>query len=335
MKRDKTQEDFRYIFAGEEMSAEQAAQVAQRLTTQPNDLRARLMMLGYYQSTSNATPSINDQFQHALWMIDNHPAHYVSQYIHWAGHSSDWTPAMSQQASKHWHAQLRKHPKNSRVVAYAAEFFDDQDKAVAESLLKKAARLDPNWVVPVRRLAQTYRAKAIRAKTKANRIAFARLAIRWAEKAFALHDTRGERVGMLTEFTHVAIRYGHLSAARKYVKRLEYYGTIMPLWNQYSLLYSLWLAFIDDKPRSALFRLKALVESFEAEPTHVSASTVSAALITDLLERGQHQDVEKFIEFMIPVTADKVRQELYQAWLLQIRRGAKPKIEWPSKAPTT
>jgi hypothetical protein len=142
---------------GYDISADQASQLEESLTRDPNDLAAWAQLLGFYFAAggrhSQVSPEVARQarLRHILWLVQNHPE------LELAGLSpATIDPTGDPLADREgyekvkalWLEQTEKHKDNPEVLANASWFFKLPDKPIAAQLLKRAQTVDPgnrNW----------------------------------------------------------------------------------------------------------------------------------------------------------------------------------------------
>lgn len=322
-----TEADWSYIFAGREMSAADAKRNEMTLKSDPNNLACRLMLLGFYGQRSGDQEKY---FNHMLWMIEERPGDYVSFYL---GHEYNsraliWTKARVRKASDCWEAQVKKHFNDARVLCNAGSFFRWHDQPKSEKLYRRAKKMDTALALPARRLAYQYRFLASKA-SKEEQAKLVRLALREADDALKRRDSRGEKIGIMTEFAPTAIKFGHLEQARRYAKRLQYYGTGFYLWSQYAYLYLAWIDLRERRYRGLRFKLKRLRELFRAEPSHVASCNAALSLVNDALGLGEEpiaQEILQVLVFGSRSQDDKEKKVELEEWLRAIKTKRKPEL---------
>ena len=116
-----------------------ATRLEQQLVSNPDDLETRSKLIAYYFMENIREPRLG----HILWMIQNHPESELT-----AMNSSGISPLPNslnsnsdyQTAASTWLQQAAIHPKDSKVLANAAQFFAQPggDWSEAERLLKQS-----------------------------------------------------------------------------------------------------------------------------------------------------------------------------------------------------
>ena len=103
-----------------------AQQIEQQLTRDPEDLVARVKLIAYY--FMNAIP--HPRLEHIFWLIEHHPeSELVFSYP--ATISTGDSPLSSQadyeRAKALWLEQAARHPRDTAVMAHAAQFVQQSD----------------------------------------------------------------------------------------------------------------------------------------------------------------------------------------------------------------
>jgi hypothetical protein len=127
--------------AARDMTDEQADQLEQRVTLNPEDFDARWQLVTYYRTSANVAwdRKVPGLRRHALWLIEHHPQHEVE------------APTLSLQsdpegftaAKKLWQAHLAGPDVTPFLVYRAARFFAPHDKPYAEQLILRGMAMDP------------------------------------------------------------------------------------------------------------------------------------------------------------------------------------------------
>jgi plasmid stabilization system protein ParE len=321
-----TSDDFRFIFAGAKMTPLDAKLREKAIQSNPDDWESRLTLLGFY----GKRPTKQEKyFQHMLWMIDTRSSDYVSNYMGHEYHSRAliWNKSREHEASARWSRQVRKHPDDSRVLCNAASFFEKFNSTTSERLYKRAKKVDVTFAKPARMLAYEYRYRAWSGPQR-DRARLVRLALKEADEALQRGEGLGERVGLLTEFTPTAIKFGYLEQARKFAKRLQYYGKDSSLWNQYAYLFLAWLDFRENRNRALNFKLKRLQSLFEEYPTHVASCHAARSFVNDVLDSELRGTAQNLLRVLISGTDDQKEKKELEKWLIAItdQRNAKLKL---------
>lgn len=134
---------------GSRSSPEQAAVQEQRLRKRPNDPEAHARLSGYYMARylEGCLPEDAASLRvHSLWLIEHYPGVLLVGVSNVAfspkRNGGDTEPLL--EAEGLWLEQIDRHPKDTRVLANAADFFcyaaDDLPQAI--DLMKRCVALD-------------------------------------------------------------------------------------------------------------------------------------------------------------------------------------------------
>ncbi len=312
---DGSKNDWFFILSGQSISRKESLRAEKLLLSDPDNLSKRLVLLGFYGSRAEQQEAY---FKHMLWMVENRPSDYVCAQLGHEHHARElaWTAARIKKASKLWDLQISKHDSNWRVHLNASNFFRFHDKTKSEELLTRAKYLRQNRALASRKLAYHFRSKASAQNQESTKLI--QLALAEAKESLKGRDSLGERVGLLIEFTPTAIKAGDLETARKFARRLKYYGTEFYLWKQYAYLYLAWLDLLEKRFRGLRFKLKTLQQSFRRKPTHVACSKSAFAFVNDALAMGEMETARDILKILISAAREpdqKEKQAKLKAWL--------------------
>lgn len=325
-----TERDWAYISFGETMSAALASKLEKDLESDPMNLASRLSLLGYY----GCRKSIQEKYyDHMLWMIDERPGDYLSSYMGNEHHSRAfvWKDYQIREASIRWKRQVRKYPQNVEVLCNAASFFEWHHWPTSEKLYKKAKKVDPRISKPARQLAYQYRYLASIAPDNECTI-LVRKALREADEAIERREKfRGDRIGVLEDFAPLAIKFGYYKQARKFAKRLQYYGeTAFVLWEQEAFLYLAWLDLLEERWRGINFKLERLKDAFEEQPSCVASSNAAVSFVADAIHAGEEHLAIYALKILIRGSShNENRKECaeLQEWCTAISENRNPKLQ--------
>ena len=132
---------------GQDLSAEGADALEQRVYDAPEDLASRTQLLGYYFKTrvgpgggDSSIGAAEAAERHALWVVENAPWSETATFAEHAIESGD----ARRQAAALWAQHLRTHREAPRVLTNAASFFTLSDGPRAVGVLEAGARLEPD-----------------------------------------------------------------------------------------------------------------------------------------------------------------------------------------------
>ena len=153
---------------GGKLSRKQATLLEQQVDAEPNDVKSRVSLLGYYHRSSGLS------WSGVLWSAFRgnsiHQRRYVDLITWFVEHRSQsieaglpemypplgFDESVSKTLKELWEKQIAKSPTNVVVLCNAASFFYHTDKVVSEELLRSAQELDPDNAYLAGRLSQLY-----------------------------------------------------------------------------------------------------------------------------------------------------------------------------------
>lgn len=149
-----------WYLAGTRLDADAVIALEKRVESNPNDLEVRVNILGFYCSKRALKESARAAMQpHILWIIRNAPDSVVAGTPE-AQIIKSIDPVRYNEAKNAWNEQVAKQPNNPRILGNSAAFFLLNDRSLAETLLRKAQKLDPKNSEWSQRLGQLFTLKA-------------------------------------------------------------------------------------------------------------------------------------------------------------------------------
>jgi len=136
---------------GHALSRGDAEGLESLLNNSPDDIAARIKVLGFYFRGAAMTflghdATVEARRRHILWLIEHHPESEATDLseatIDPAGHSLA-DPIGYEQASALWIEEARRHQESAAVLSHAAKFFQLSNKERAISLLRQAQHAAP------------------------------------------------------------------------------------------------------------------------------------------------------------------------------------------------
>lgn len=330
-----TSVDYRYVFAGSELSDTEAKGEEAKLLANPKRLSSILLLIGYYGVRRQRQREL---FALIVWMINNRPGDYICYYLghDYSTRALKWSSSKKQLIAEAWHSQVRKHPKDAMVLCNAASFFGYlKNRTVSEKYFKRAKRLDKTVALPARNLAYLYRSCANEAASE-ERERFVLLALEEADEAFYRRELRGERVSLIQQSTQMAIKFGHLDYAQKFVRRLRPYTGIYEFWDQYFYLYLAWIAMKTGNQTKFEKYLADLGSSFKRNKSHVATSGAGISFLREVLKTKNEELAKKVFTILITGAKKPDAKAELKAWSKAFLSGRKPILnslktayEWP------
>jgi len=133
---------------GVRLTAEEVQLLEKQLSGNPDDIVSRTKLLGYYFGKQHQDQSARQvREKHILWLIINAPESEVLGTAVGTLHATLNKEAYTQ-GKEAWISQLKKKPKNLKLLEHSVNFFRLQDRELAKKYLKAARSLDldnPKW----------------------------------------------------------------------------------------------------------------------------------------------------------------------------------------------
>lgn len=325
---DGSEDDWRYISAGADISAEMAAKLEARLLAADDDLAARLWLLGYYRRLSQTKEDICTSMTHLIWMVENRPQDDCCYYLQLG---DGYTPKQFGAYREAWLKQTEINPDDDQIIGNAANAISDRDKELAKELFRQSQNLNPKEPKWTRRLAQMYRYEAMNGP-HLYRTQCAQQAVIETEKYLKLKDVRGEHTGILELMPPMAIEFGYLNEARKWSKELLDFGRhcVFQVWAQKAYLHLARIELAENKPRRAHAWLNKAIDSIRSDelPTYLAEEDRMMVLLNELLKRGDREIVIDALKVCARKCSEDKREQM-KAWHKQAQQGETPKLEWP------
>jgi len=203
-------DDSKLLMKGHKLSRKEVSQITKQLQKNPDNIRARLLLLGFYES-----PRRMDKYYELLnWIIDNQPRRAMLQHV---GVSVTKTEAY-RLSKRHWLRQLRLNPDDITILCNIANFCQICDQKDSVKYLRRAVELQPNSEELVRQLAHAYKLML-----SDHSRAIPRRAVDQMIRAVELYEQRTDEHSYLLQyfdfevrdFATIALRFGLLSEARR------------------------------------------------------------------------------------------------------------------------
>jgi len=204
----------RSAMAGRKLSEEAVRNLESGLEAAPDDVEARAKLLGYYLLRSYGSAEAKEARQrHTLWLINNRPDAPVlgSPYTQLDATLDGSAFTEGKQA---WLNQVAREPENAAILGKAAAYLLFEDRALAESLYKRAEAAEPQNPVWPDRLGHMYSLGLAR-KTGEEKQESAKAALAAYERSLQHLKDGGN---LLQEAARAAFEAGDLAKARGYAE---------------------------------------------------------------------------------------------------------------------
>lgn len=202
---------------GRGLNLEQVAALEEKLVSDPNDIKSRMQLLGYYgppRSLSDDSAKAEKR-RHVLWLIRNaaesevlgHPEARINHILDPEGYS---------EVKKAWMDQIEDQPESAVLLGNAAEFFLFGDRRTSIKFLKRAQSLDPSNPKWPKELGNTY-GLAAHLGSGASDQKTSEKELEQLGKAYELSGESG-RDSLLEDLAKAAFAADQLDKAREYAE---------------------------------------------------------------------------------------------------------------------
>ena len=130
---------------GAEWTDRNAAETESFLDVEPEDCKARVGALGYYETRQWDSPEVrNTRRRHLIWLVTNLSEHpFLCRGLFSV--NRDLEPELYRELCKLWESAVSKNSDSTQLLLNAACFWMRNDLEYAEELLAKAAKISPTY----------------------------------------------------------------------------------------------------------------------------------------------------------------------------------------------
>lgn len=199
---------------GYRLSEQEALEMQAKLEEDPEDLVSRLKLMSYYSHRSLLNRDAREpQLKLLRWFLKNYPedAGDSSMGIH-----GSIQPEAYVEIKQKWLALLKQYPNNTKIIDNAAKFVLLADRDLAEKLLKKAKKLEPEDPKWANKLGHSYELRLIRERNKPKREEWGAKALEQYELAMELTGEPQDLDRLRTSAAKAAMKGGLLRKAKTY-----------------------------------------------------------------------------------------------------------------------
>ena len=130
--------------AGRDMGAAEARQLESVLEANPEDLDARVKLIGFHFGKDIWNRQRREQLcKHIFWLVQNCPHHEILKHPEARPHFYSVQDELYERGKQLWNEQVSKHSDSAVVLVNASRFFNHSDWDRAISLLEASLELDP------------------------------------------------------------------------------------------------------------------------------------------------------------------------------------------------
>ncbi|MDE0691418.1 MAG: hypothetical protein OXI55_04145 [Gammaproteobacteria bacterium] len=309
---------YRDIQAGQQLTAEDVANLEDVLLADPYATEARVRLIGYHwQRIWGNDDSRRRHSDLTLWMVRNSPRHALFEMAY-GRIDRQTSPESFQQTREAWLAHLEAQPEDPVLLGNAADFLLMEDRPLAMSLLHTAQAVDPanaDWpgkIGHLTRLGSTTQAAAAEA-------------LPHFERAYTLSDNPYARERHLVSVVRTAYEAGRFDLARTYASEA------LPVPDPERM------GDLHHHAHTVLGRLALREGDVGRAGDHLlaSADTVGSPVLSsfgpnmrlagELLDHGEDDVVLRYLDACGEFWSD-TRGRL-QRWTAEIREGGKPDFD--------
>ena len=313
-----SQDLFEEAMRGIDLNTAQAEGVERQLAQNPQDLKLRAQLLGFYSRHPDAAPA--RQTEHVLWFIRNAPEADLLE-----GPEGEilpmYNPEGYEEGKEAWLRQIGKEPTNAVFLKHATSFLSFADPALSSELLKRGEELDPSNPYWAEQLGRQRWLDALNPR-EGRDPAKAALALKDFERAYELSGARG-RAYLLPKLGMAAFVVGEVDKARTFAEAML--EGVRDDWNEedrihYGNLILGRIALSDGDLGEAGRRLVAAART-PGSPVLMSFGP-DMALAEALLKRGETQSVLHYLELCLDFW--EMGQDRLKNWIALIEAGRTP-----------
>ncbi len=206
----------RVCHAAVSMSSDAASRAEALLETSPDDLEARVQLIGYYFLSSEPAAQAKRN-AHIHWLISHHPEVGLSAY---ARIIEDMWPEAYEEGKRRWQLVVAERPDDTAVLKNASTFLFLFDPALAEEMVRRGAVLEPDEADWHTSLARLRMLAARGAESDADRLALAREGLAEYDNALELETHPLGRYGLRISVAEAAYEAGERARAAEVAARV-------------------------------------------------------------------------------------------------------------------
>lgn len=176
--------------------------------------------------------------------------------------------------------------------------------------------------IELRKSAQSLRAAAASAAFP-EREKYAALALAQADQLLKFDDQLGEKVGVLVEFTPLAILIRDFTKAEGYTDLLISLAVknSMPHWEQYGYVYKARIEIAKGNVEDAITQFGKFAVHLKNNPTHLATSDKTVSLLNDLILANHSDIVENFVTNCLEERKNLAKLKKLENWLKTLREN--------------
>jgi hypothetical protein len=313
----------RLIMSGIKLKAEEAESLEKQVEKDPNDIASRTKLLVYYFRKQVVDQSARESRQKLiLWLIMNSPESEILATPYGALNTYMDKEVYSQ-GKKAWIDQLKKNPDNLKLLENSANFFQLDDRELAEKSLQKARSIDmdnPKWPEKLGRLySMDMTSRSLEIKTVA-----AGKALEQYEIAYKL-STDEKRDVLLKPIARTAHAANRPEKAKEYAEKML--SQNRPGWNYGNNIHhaNIILGRIALAAGDLEQAKKRLIEAGKTPGSpQLNSFGPSMALAKELLEKGEKDVVLEYFKLCSKFWKSERHLQKLKEWSAEVKEGKMP-----------
>ena len=203
---------------GRKLSTEEVAELEKEVSENPDDLDSRTILLGYYFSNRPRKAAKEAKRKHVLWLVKNQPNSPTLATPYAEIHPA-FDPDGYVEVKKCWLELAEVEPPNLIALKNAANFLLLNDRDIAEVLLLKGQKLDPEDPKWAKSLGHLYSLGMGRISDDEERKAMAEKVFQQYRIAFDASPPISQNA-MLGDLAKAALLAGKIDDAKKYAQQM-------------------------------------------------------------------------------------------------------------------
>jgi predicted Zn-dependent protease len=206
------------IIAETEINPEEVSYYENLLKSNPTDFESRSKLLTFYFTAHDDPVAQRARIDHIFWVIANRPESEIAGMPYCMLNPISEGSSYNE-AKKLWMQQIEKYPKNTAVLANAAQYLLLYDRNEAEKILIDLQAMEPTNPEWYDQLSQLYSLETIHANDDSGRSSAIK-ALNQKERAFSLLKTEDEKFYALSDLATLAFEAGMIEKAEAHAKQL-------------------------------------------------------------------------------------------------------------------
>ncbi|WP_437535818.1 hypothetical protein WME79_15215 [Sorangium sp. So ce726] len=199
-----------------DLAAQDAAALETHLLKSPNDVEARVKLLGFYFTNQDGDAQRRRE-EHVHWLISHRPEIYLMGF---ARIDSQEYPDAYNEGKRLWLSAVSSRPNDVAIFRNAGEFLSAGDPNLAEELYKRGATIEPDTSDWRQLLGRLRLRSSIGSTSSEERTRLAREALAEYEAALTLERSTLGALGILMDIARSAVMSENYERAIEAAERL-------------------------------------------------------------------------------------------------------------------